>query len=299
MKINLKMLNNKKLNGKIIKFLLKYLILFFELLIFFRILNNNNSIKKIKEIFRLKIKKNNLIRKYNISYFNKSEYKYNFQKIFDRRKIYKINYSYIPYMNIDKKISYKQNAEKIYELTGILNITKLDYFYYNINSTSQNLNHIHLTIGLDNKYIPLSLVAIASILKTSSEYTYIHLNIMAYNFTFNDMEKFIKLKKINKNVDFVFYTTKQVEYDFFEKSKGYHRGLGDYARLLAPQIINNTDKVLALDAGDILAQKDISEVFFYDLEDNYFAYIIELDAGKKNLVILLQIIIFIVMLVLF
>ena len=276
------MLNNKKLNSKIIKFLLKYLILFFELLIFFRILNNNNSITKIKEIFRLKIKKNNLIRKYNISYFNKSEYKYNFQKIFDRRKIYKINYSYIPYMNIDKKISYKQNAEKIYELTGILNITKLDYFYYNINSTWQNLNHIHLTIGLDNKYIPLSLVAITSILKTSSEYTYIHLHIMAFNFTFNDMEKFIKLKKINKNVDFVFYTTKQAEYDFFEKSKGYHRGLGDYARLLAPQIINNTDKVLALDAGDILAQKDISEVFFYDLEDNYFAYIIELDAGKKK-----------------
>jgi len=122
----------------------------------------------------------------------------------------------------------------------------------------------------------------ASILNTSNFDTYIHLHIMAYNFCFDDMEKFIKLKKINKNIDFIFYSTKQAEYDFLEKSKGYHRGLGDYARLLAPQIINNTDKVLALDAGDILAQKDISEIYFYDLEDNYFAYIIELDAGLKN-----------------
>jgi len=263
------------------KILFKNFIIIFELLIFL-IIMDIYFIKKKKEIFPQNITKNNIIKKYYISYFNSSEYKYNFQKIFDNRKTFEINYSYLPYMNIDKTISYKKNAEKIYNSTGILNITKLDYFYNNIDINTRNLNHIHLTIGLDNNYIPITLVAIASILNTSSLDTYIHLHIMGYNFNFDDMEKFIKLKKINKNIDFIFYSTKQAEYDFFEKSKGYHRGFGDYVRLLAPQIINNTDKVLALDAGDILAQKDISEVYFYDLEDNYFAYIIELDAGLKR-----------------
>ena len=263
----------------LIKIKFKILILIIGLLIIL-ITQNIFSLYKLNELIHHRINKKKIIRKYHISYFNSSEYKYNFQNYFDKRKKYEINYSFIPYMNIDKNISYKENAEKIYQLTGILNITKLDYYYNNIDINTINLNHIHLTIGLDNNYIPITLVAIASILNTSSPNTYIHLHIMSYNFSFNDMEKFIKLKKINKNIDFIFYTTKQAEYDFFDKCKGYHRGIGDYARLLAPQIINNTDKVLALDAGDILAQKDISEIYFYDLEDNYFAYIIELDAGN-------------------
>ena len=276
-------MKKKKLNNSIKKIKKSLKILFF-ITATFTILRTNDYLfsRKIKEALPLKINVNNYNNKYHISYFNSSEYKYNFQKVFENRKIYEINYSYIPYLNVDKKMSYKENAEKIYKLTGILNITKLDYFYNKIEINTKDLNHIHLTIGLDNKYIPLTLIALASILYTSKFDTYIHLHIMEYNFTFDDMKKFIELKKINKNIEFIFYTTKQAEYDFFEKSKGYHRGLGDYARLLAPQIINNTDKVLALDAGDILAQKDISEIYFYDLEDNYFAYIIELDAGLKN-----------------
>ena len=52
--------------------------------------------------------------------------RYNIQKIYNTRKIFKINYSYYPYTEINKSISYEKNADNIYKSTGMLNITKLD-----------------------------------------------------------------------------------------------------------------------------------------------------------------------------
>ena len=86
------------------------------------------------------------------------------------------------------------------------------------------------------------------------------------------------MRKINENVEFIFYNAKQVEFDFNNSEKDL-RGTGNFARLLSPQIINNTNKVLFLDSGDILAQKDLSEVYFYDLKDNYFGWTLEICAG--------------------
>ena len=165
----------------------------------------------------------------------------------------------------------------------MLNITKLDYYYNNIDINTLNLNHIHLTMGFDTNYIELSSIGIASILNTSSPDTYIHLHILALNFTFNDMKKIIGLKAINKNIDFIFYNGMQAIYDFAEKAKNERRGVGDYTRILAPEIVNNTNKILMMDSGDIIVHKDLSEIFFYELEDNYFSWILEDQAGNEQM----------------
>ena len=101
-------------------------------------------------------------------------------------------------------------------------------------------------------------------MNTSSSDTYIHFHISALNFTFSEIKAIIDLRKINNKVDFVFYNAKQVEYDF-ERAKNERRGFGNYAKILSPQIINNTNKVIILDAGDIIVQKDLSEIYFYDI----------------------------------
>ena len=90
------------------------------------------------------------------------------------------------------------------------------------------------------------------------------------------------LKKINRNVDFVFYNAQQAVYDFGERGKKERRGIGNYARILAPQIVNNTNRILVIDSGDVIVQKDISEIYFYDLEDNYFAWILGDNAGNEK-----------------
>ena len=87
----------------------------------------------------------------------------------------------------------------------MLNITKLDYFYYNkkIDNYS-NYNHIHLSLAFDKDYIYLSYVSIASILNTSNPSTYIHFHFIILDSKFENMKKIIKLKKINNKVEFIF-----------------------------------------------------------------------------------------------
>lgn len=223
-----------------------------------------------------------IVKKYNISYYNTNHSRYNFQSVYKERKIFKINYSYFPYTHINKSLTYEENAEIIYNTTGMLNITKFDYYFNKTDIDTKNLNHIHLTMGLDNNYVDVSLISIASILNTSSHDTYIHLHIMSHNFRYRDMEKIIQLKRINKKIDFIFYCPKQAEYDFEKKIKNYFRGVGDYSRILAPEIVNNTNKVLIIDSGDVIVQKDLSEVYFYDIGDNYFSWILEEPAGNSK-----------------
>ena len=234
----------------------------------------------------VKIKKNNKLYqyiKYDISNYKYNNLRYNFHDEFKKRKIFNINYSYIPYSKIKKKHTYEENANKIYKLTGMLNVTKLDYYYYNKKLKKySNYNHIHLSTAFDKDYIYLSSVSFASILNTSNPNTFIHFHLIILDSKFEDMKKIIKLKKINNNVEFIFYNGKQAVYDFGSRSKKEFRGVGDCAKMLIPEIVNGTNKVIIMDSGDILAQKDLSEVFFFDLEDNYFAWTLEYFAGNPK-----------------
>ena len=65
------------------------------------------------------------------------------------------------------------------------------------------------------------------------------------------MKKLFQLKKINQNIEYKFYNGKQTIYDFFSRNKYEIKGIGHYSRMLLPEIINNTDKLLIIDSGDI------------------------------------------------
>lgn len=222
-------------------------------------------------------------KKYFKSYYNSSNIRYHFEDLFLHRKIFKINYSYHPYLNINKLITYDENANLIYEKTGMLNITKLNIAYYGYNYTNfLAYNHIHLSMGHDAKYILLSLVSIASILNTTNRDTFIHFHFVLLDSKFEDMRQIIELKKIYSNVEFVFYNGKQVEYDFSQYGSKEQRGLGDYTKFLIPEIVNNTNKIIILDSADIFAKKDLSEIYFFDLEDNYFGFALDISAGRYS-----------------
>ena len=220
------------------------------------------------------------VTEYHITKYNTDNIRYHFRDIYLYREIFKINYSYFPYKNINKSLTYEENANIIYNTTGMLNISKLDYYYYNINKNTSKYNHIHLAMGFDKNYLYISLVSIASILNTSSINTYIHLHLCVNYFTYEDMQKIIQLKKINNNIEFIFYNGRQSELDFLDRARNEYLGIGDYTRVLLPHIVNNTNKILILDSGDILAYKDLSEIYYFDLEDNYFGWILDDVAGN-------------------
>ena len=138
-------------------------------------------------------------------------------------------------------------------------------------------------MAFDRNYTELSSISIASILNVSNKDTFIHFHILCLDFKFKDIEKIIQLKRINMNVEFIFYNAKKAIYDFGKRGKKEKRGIGNYAKILIPQIVNNTNRILIIDSGDVIVQKDISEIYFYDIGENYFAWILEDYAGNyKN-----------------
>jgi len=211
--------------------------------------------------------------------YNKTNIKYNFEDLYTKRNLFIIDYSDDLYQQIDKSMSFDEIANQIFEKTGMLNITKLELNFYNIKPNTADLNHIHIAMSFDNNYILLSSISIVSILDSSSNDTFIHFHIILNNCKFEDIKPIIELKKINQKVSFIFYNGKQAEYDF-NRGINEERGVGEYSRFLIPQIVNNTNKILILDSGDILAIRDLSEIFFFELEDNYFAFTIEDVAGR-------------------
>ena len=287
---------NKKSNYSKLTFL-KFVFFFIIIIIFvlFKnlIINKQKYYKKINIVNQLYnaleinnpvlpiTKKEYIVKNYYKTNYEQNNIRYNIQELYNNRTIFKINYSNFPYKNINFSLSYDQNANNIYSSTGMLNITKLDYYYYNDNIDTLNLNHIHLSMSFDKNYVLITSISIASILNTSSVDTYIHFHLILNNCLYDDIKLIISLKKIiNKNVDLVFYNGKQAEYDFGNRNKKEHRGVGEYSRLLIPEIVNNTNKILILDSADIIAEKDLSEIFYFDLEDNYFAFSLDLNAGN-------------------
>jgi lipopolysaccharide biosynthesis glycosyltransferase len=116
----------------------------------------------------------------------------------------------------------------------------------------------------------LASVTIISILKTANDNSFIHIHIIASKgFEYETMKKLNSLKgKINNNVEFIFYDSSKAEEDFGSHIKNESYGVGEYAKLLGPVLVDEKiDRIIALDAGDLLIQKDLLELYNYPLDD--------------------------------
>ena len=133
-----------------------------------------------------------------------------------------------------------------------------------------NFDNIHLLFAFNNEYYLLALVTITSILKTANKNSFLHIHIIASKgFEYETMKKLNSLKeKINKNAEFIFYDGSKAEDDFGSHIKNELFGVGEYAKLLGPVLVDkNIDRLIALDAGDLLIQKDLLELYNYPLDD--------------------------------
>ena len=220
-----------------------------------------------------------IVKKYHKTKYDSSKLRYHYEDLYKNRILFKINYDYHPYMKINKSLSFYENAKIIFKTTGMLNITLLNNHYFNNITNNSEFNHIHVCMGIDKNFVLLSLISLSSLFNNSNQYTFIHMHILLINCDFEDIQKIYSLKFINKNVEFIFYNAKQVEYDF-PRGKNEVRGFGDYTRILAPEIVNNTNRIIILDSGDIFVNKDISELYFFDIGDNYFVFSLENIAGN-------------------
>jgi lipopolysaccharide biosynthesis glycosyltransferase len=192
---------------------------------------------------------------------------------FDKKENYKI----------DKKNSISENADKIFKKNGYIYFNKLNELYNNFSpSKTQNFNIIHITICFNEEYHLLASITIASVLKNSNPDTFTYFHIIALNnLPGKIMEKIFSLrKKINENSGFIFYNGKKAENDFKEGAKTSSRGMIDYGRLLIPEVIDDSiDRVISLDIGNIIVEKDLYDLYTKNLTD--LAYLGVKDAYSK------------------
>ena len=188
-----------------------------------------------------------------------------------------------PDFSVNKAISYEENGQTLYSKFGYINMNELDKEYYGKSKVENSgaFNHIHISLCFNENYHLLASVTIASILKNADSNSFIHLHIIALNdLKFEIMKKVYSLKgKINNNSEFIFYNGKKAEEDFELGAKDSERGIIDYARLLIPELLTNISKVISLDIGDILVEKDLYELYNTDLQ--YFAYSAVIDAYPR------------------
>ena len=166
--------------------------------------------------------------------------------------------------------SYDDIGKKLFEENKTLSFDYLDEYFYGIKRNYSNFNNIHILFAFNSEYHLLASVTITSILKTANKNRYIHIHIIASKgFEYEIMKKLNSLKeKINKNVEFIFYDGSKAEEDFGSQIKDELFGVGEYAKLLGPVLVDEKiDRIIALDAGDLLVQKDLLELYNYPLDD--------------------------------
>ena len=172
---------------------------------------------------------------------------------------------------------YDKEGIRIYFSTNTLSFNKLDELIYGIKYNYSQYNNIHIAMSFDNDYYLLSSVTIASLLLNADKKTYIHLHIIAVeNFLYSTMKKLSSLKyKINNNSEFIFHNGSKAEKDFGWQIKTEPYGVGEYARLMSPDLINDTDRILVTDSGDLFFEKDINELYNYPLDDKLIKGVID------------------------
>ena len=185
--------------------------------------------------------------------------------------------------NIDKSISLSENADKIFKQKHEINFNKLNELYNNIKQQSlSNKKEVHITLCFNEAYHLLASVTIASILKNANSDTYIYFHIIALNnLSGKIMKKIFSLReKINFKSEFIFYNGEQAEIDFKEGALSSERGIIDYARLLIPELVDNSiEKIISLDIGNIIVEKDLYELYMKNVTD--IAYFGVHDAYSK------------------
>ena len=99
--------------------------------IYFTIKKNSNIKEYINKPFLPSNIDDKPEKKYHKTKYNSSYLRFHYMDLYKNRTIFEINYSYRPYMNISKLLSFDENGKNIMESTGMLNMTLLNIYYYN------------------------------------------------------------------------------------------------------------------------------------------------------------------------
>ena len=124
---------------------------------------------------------------------------------------------------------------------------------------------INIALGMTPEWFEYAQVTIASVLTHSSQDDEYYFYIMANRFEEDDIEAFNRLKKM-RSIEIEFL---KIDDTFFEGAIHDWLGVSSSYRLILSSLVQES-KILYLDS-DIIARKDIAELYKTDISDYYLA----------------------------
>ena len=226
--------------------------------------NEKNKVKIEKTINNKNIKN----RKVTIK-INKNKFKIFIIFLFILICVYIFNFK----SNIIDNKKFITEIQKKFLINGKVNINNIEDKIKSLKDNNSNIekynNTINIGFTLDPGYILQTMLTITSIMATQHKTTKIifHLGVIN-NFTANNMIKIYELRrKINNLTEFNFYYLKGA----MEKMKNFHsKGEACPGKFELPELLSNDiDKLFIFDAGDVLVFRDMTELYNYNMEQNW------------------------------
>ena len=190
---------------------------------------------------------------------------------------------------------------KTFENNGYVNINEIESkipYGRNWKKSQNKINEINIGIQLDPNYVLRVMMTIASIMDSQKPKTKIRFHFaVVLNFKDLDMLKLYSLReKIREDVEFNFYNAKKVEFELKDLNT---KGPGAVAKLLLPQLLlDDVEKLLVFDTGDLLVLRDLYNVYNWDMNGSLYVGVPGKRTGKyakinkKNLKFILMLEVF-------
>jgi lipopolysaccharide biosynthesis glycosyltransferase len=154
-----------------------------------------------------------------------------------------------------------------YQIPIYLKTLFLIIFFY-IGLRGKLIHKIHISIGVDNKYVYAGLVYLTSLLDNRAESTFYIIHVLSNDKFSQDNINKIKtvVEKYSKNFSEVIF------YNLGDDFKGATIGtfaLSTYYRIALPSLLPNLDKIIYTDT-DMINLKDLTEMYNIKFEDNMY-----------------------------
>ncbi len=142
------------------------------------------------------------------------------------------------------------------------------------------MKNVDICFLTDEGYAMQTCIALTSILKNKKNNIKYNIYILCNKVSNDSLEKIKSLDKVNFNINIIELKNNDeyIKYDI----KDIPASPTAIYKFNIPQILNKLDKVLYLD-GDIIVNEDLSELFNYDIGDNYLGAVKDTAGLSKSL----------------
>ena len=143
------------------------------------------------------------------------------------------------------------------------------------------INYIHIAYSFDNNYYYITHVSMKSIMLNQKNSTFIIFHILVSKDIFKEQKIIIDtICKEHNNCKIIYHIMNNEFKEFSVSGFKITKTTATFYRLLLQKIIPNEKKILYLDS-DTLVYKDLTEIYNYNIDNNYYVGEFEGNPIKK------------------